>query len=96
MKIGDPVVMLRNIPPDLHGMVMLAVESTIHKFDLRNFIINKKLQFLFYKLNITEPKLLIYGRKAIAAGKGASPAALIINNAVFKLCKIAVYKRNFT
>ena len=75
-------------------MVMLAVEGTIHKFDLRNFIINKKLQFLFYKLNITEPKLLIYGRKAVTAGKGASPAALIINNAVFKLRKVAVCKRN--
>ena len=77
-------------------MVMLAVEGTIHKFDLRNFIINKKLQFLFYKLNITEPKLLIYGRKAVASGLVASPAALLINNAVFKLFKFAIYKWHFT
>ena len=75
---------------------MFTVEGTVHKFDLWNFIINKKLQFFFYKFNIPEPELLIYGRKTVTAGKWTSPAALIINNAVFKLRKVAVCKRNFT
>ena len=96
MEVRDPVVMLCNIPPDCHGVVMFTVEGTVHKFDLWNFIINKKLQFFFYKFNIPEPELLIYGRKTVTAGKWTSPAALIINNAVFKLRKVAVCKRNFT
>ena len=82
--------------PYFVSMLVIAVERTVHKFDLWNFIINKKLQFFFYKFNIPEPELLIYGRKTVTAGKWTSPAALIINNAVFKLRKVAVCKRNFT
>ena len=96
MEVRDPVVMLCNIPPDCHGVVMFTVKGTIYKFHLRDLIINKKLQFFFYKFNIPEPELLIYGRKTVTAGKWTSPAALIINNAVFKLRKVAVCKRNFT
>ena len=88
--------MLCNIPPDCHGVIMFAVKGTVYKFDLWNLIVNKKLQFVFYKFDITEPKLLVYGRKTVAAGKRAPSAALIIDDTVFKLCKIAVCKRNFT
>ena len=96
MEVRDSIVMFRNIPPDCHGMVMFAVEGTVYKFDLWNFIVNKKLQLFFYKFNITEPELLIYGRKTVAAGKWTPSAAFIIDDTVFKLCKVAVCKRNFT
>ena len=86
----------RNAPLNILTEAAVFRMAGVHKFDLWNFIINKKLQFFFYKFNIPEPELLIYGRKTVTAGKWTSPAALIINNAVFKLRKVAVCKRNFT
>ena len=95
MKIRDSIIMLCDIFPYCHGMIVLAVKGTVHEFHLRNFIVDKKLQLFFHQLNIAKTELLIYRRKTVAAGKRTTSAALIINDPVLKLCKIFICKRYF-
>ena len=67
MEIRHAVVMLRNKFPDRHCMVFLAVERTVHKFDLRYFLFQEKGEFLFDQSQISEPKPLINRRKTVTA-----------------------------
>ena len=67
MEVGDSIVVILYVLPDGHRMVMLAVKCTVYKFNLRYFMIDKKLQFFFYQFQITEPQTLIYRRKTITA-----------------------------
>jgi len=46
VKIRDSIVMLLNIFPDCHSMVMFTVKCTIHELHLRNLMIQEKLQFI--------------------------------------------------
>ena len=94
MKIGNSVIMLCNIGPDGHGMVMLAVKGPVYKFHLRHLVIQEKLQFLFHQLQITESQLFIHGRKTVAAGKRTASAAFIIYDAVLKFLQILIGKGN--
>ena len=96
MEIGNAVIMLFDITPDCHGVIMFAVKCTVYKFNLRYFMIDKKLQFFFYQFQITEPQTLIYRRKTITARKWTSTACLIINNLMFKKLHVLIYKRNLT
>ena len=54
MKICDSVIMLMNISPDRHRMIMPAIKRPIHKFHLRYFLVDKKLKFFFYELYLPE------------------------------------------
>ena len=94
MKIGDPVVVIQNILPDSHGMAFFTVKSPVHKFNLGHLIFQKKIQFLFYQLQVPEPHRLVNRGQAVAAGKRAASAALIIEDSVFKLLQILIDKRN--
>ena len=42
MEIGDPVVMIAQKLPDLHGPLFLTVERPIHQLDLRNLMLQEK------------------------------------------------------
>ncbi len=95
MKICDTIVMFINILPYFHGMFMAAVKCPVHKFYLPYFVIQKKLQFPFYHTDIAEPDLLFHGRQTITAVKGTSPAALIVNDSVFKRFQVIIQKRDF-
>src|SRR5699024_1003609 len=92
MKVGNAVVMLQNILPDLHGVFMPAVKSTVHKFHLGDSVIQEKLQFLFYQTETAEPEFPVDGGKTVAAGKRASPAALIVYDPVLKIFRIFIDK----
>ena len=72
VEIGLSVIMFQNVAPDLHGMPVVAVEGSIHEFHLRNFFVQKKLQFLLYQLQIPKTHRLINGRQTVAAAIGAS------------------------
>ena len=92
MKICNAFIMLRYILPDRHGMVMLTVKCPVHKFHLRHFMIDKKLQFFFYQFYLSEPETFIYGRKTVTAGKWTSSAGLIVNDPVLKIFDMFIYK----
>ena len=86
MKICDTIVVILDILPDGHSMLVITVKSPVDKLDLFHPIIQEKLQFLFYDTNVTQTHCLIDRRKAITAPVWASPAGLIINNFILKRC----------
>ena len=43
MKIRDPIVMLQDIFPDRHCVLMLTVKRAVYKLDLRHPVIQEKL-----------------------------------------------------
>ena len=96
MEIGDSVIMFLNVRPDLHCMRMITVECPVHKFYLRHFPVNKKLQFLFHKLRIPEAKLLFHRGKTVTAGKRTATSRLIINDTVFKIARLVIAEWNVT
>ena len=78
MEICDAIVMFLNILPYCHCMGMATVKSPVYKFYLFYLMIQEKLQFLFYDINVTQPYALIHGGQAVAAAKRAAPAGLVI------------------
>ena len=94
MEVRDPSVMRFNISPHFHGMVMAAVKCPVHKFHLRDFMVDKKLQFFFHHADVPEPQAFIYGRQAVTARERAAPARLIVNDAVFKIPDMAIGERH--
>ena len=55
-------------------MIVAAVKCTVHKFHLRDFMVNKKLQFFFHHADVPEPKALVYRGQAVTARKRAPSA----------------------
>ena len=53
MKVGDAIVMFINIPPDLHGMLVVTIERPVNELHLFYVLIQKKLQFSFYDIYVT-------------------------------------------
>ena len=53
MEVGDAIVMFINIPPDLHGMLVVTIERPINELHLFYVLIQKKLQFPFYDIYVT-------------------------------------------
>ena len=86
--------MFFDILPDAHGMRFFAVERPVYKFHLGDLIVQEELQLFFYQIQAAETHLFINGGHAIAAGKRTAPAALIVNDPVFKNAKIPVHKRD--
>ena len=80
MEIRYAVIMFRQIPPDLHGMTFFAVEGPVHELDLGYPALQEKGKFFLNQIHSPETDRLIQRRKAVAAGKGAAPAAFIIND----------------
>ena len=59
MEVGHPIVMLRDMTPDLHGMLLAAVKGSVHKLHLGHPVFQKEIQFPFHQLQIPEPDRLI-------------------------------------
>ena len=54
MEICHSVIMLQNVSPYFHRMLMPAVEGPVYKLDLRHSVIQKKLQFPSDQFQITK------------------------------------------
>ena len=93
MEVRNPIVMLQDISPNRHGMAFAAVEGPIHKFHLGHPSVQEKLKLPADRLRISEADALFDRGEAVAAGEGAAPAGLIVDNAVFKVRQIRVRKR---
>ena len=94
MKIGNTIIMLPDILPNLHRMTVTAVKCPVHKLHLGDLVFQEKLQFLFHQLQTSEAKLFIYGRQTVTAGERTSPAAFIIYDLMLKFFHIPIDKRN--
>ena len=53
MEVGDAIVMFINIPPDLHGMLVVTVKGTVNKLHLFHVLVQKKLKFSLYDTYVT-------------------------------------------
>ena len=53
MEVGDAIVMFINIPPDLHGMLVVTIERPVNELHLFYVLIQEKLQFSFYDIYVT-------------------------------------------
>ena len=53
MEVGDAIVMFINIPPDLHGMLVVTIERPVNELHLFYVLIQKKLQFSLYDTYVT-------------------------------------------
>ena len=95
MEIRHTIIMLCNKFPDFHRMIFLAVEGTIHKFDLRHLLLHEKGEFLFDQIQIPEAEPLVNRGKTVAARKWTAAARLIINDAVLKFFQIRVWEIHF-
>ena len=95
MKICNPFIMLFDIIPDCHRMIMLTVKCSVNKLNLWHFMINKELQFFLHKFQVTESKTFINWRKTITTRKRTSSARLIINDTVLEILNITIDKRYF-
>ena len=82
MKVCDPIVVFLDKTPDFHGMALFAVKGPIHEFHLGDAVLQEKGQLPLHPIQAPKPHRLINRRKTVAAGKGASPAALIVDNPV--------------
>ena len=96
MKIGDSIIMFQKILPDFLRMAVAAVKRPIHKFYLRNFLIQEILKLPFYQIQIPESETFINRGQTVAAPERTSPACLIINNFVLKQAQVLIYKRHKT
>ena len=85
MKIRFSSVMLRQIGPDSKCVVVAAVERPVYELYLRNFPVNKKLQFFFDRIEIAEPQTLVYGGKAVTSGERAPPAGFIVEDLISEI-----------
>ena len=54
MKICNSIIMLPDISPDFHCMLMITIKGSVHKFDLCNLIVKKELQFPLNHFQIPE------------------------------------------
>ena len=57
-EIGNTIIMLSDILPNLHCMTVTAVKCPVHKLHLGDLVFQEKLQFLFHQLQTSEAKLL--------------------------------------
>ena len=67
VEICDSVVMLCQKAPDFHGMGMIAVKCAVHKFHLRNPVLQKKQQFPFYQGETPETHTFIQRGQTVTA-----------------------------
>ena len=53
MEVSDAIVMFVNIPPDLHGMLVVTIKRPVNELHLFYVLIQEKLQFSFYDIYVT-------------------------------------------
>ena len=82
--------MIQQVSPDEHGVALSAVEGAIHEFHLGHLPIQEELQLRQHQFEAPETHALIYGRKAVAAGKGAAAAGFVVDDAVFKVGQLLI------
>ena len=61
MEVSDTIVMVIQILPDSHGMVVIAVKGPVYKFNLLYLFLQEKSKLLLYHLNIPETHGFING-----------------------------------
>ena len=75
-------------------MFMPAVKGAIHKLHLRDFLLQKKCQFLFHPLHIPEPQCLFHRGKTVTAPERTPSARFIIDDAVPEIFDASIAERN--
>ena len=60
MEIRNSIIVLLNIFPDFHCVLMITVEGSVNKFHLRNLLIKEKLQLLLHQFYIPETQTLVH------------------------------------
>ncbi len=72
----------------------MQLKSTVHKFDLWDFMVQEKLQLRKYQIETPEAHGLIDRRKAVTAGKRTPAAALIVDDPVLESRHIMIVERD--
>ena len=75
-------------------MTLFAVERPVHEFHLGHAPFHEKQKLCLHQLQTPETHGFVDGGKAVAAGKRAAPAALIIYDSVLQPFKPPVGKGN--
>ena len=96
MEIRNSIIMLLNIPPDFHRMLMITVKGSVNKFHLRNLVVEEKLKFLLYQRQISQAYPFVNRGQTVTAPKRTSAAGFIINDPIGKILHILIKKRNLT
>ena len=84
VKVGNTIIMLSNISPDLIGIIPVAVECTVHKLYLRHLSLNKKVQFFLRLFHTLDPDGTLDRGKTVTARKRAATDALIIQDLILQ------------
>ena len=61
VEVSDTIVMCLYVPPNRHGMGMMAVKGSVHKLHLLHSVVEEKLKLPFYDTNVTNPHRLLNG-----------------------------------
>ena len=96
MEIRNSIIMLLNILPDFHRMLMITVKGSVNKFHLRNLVVEEKLQFLLYQRQISQAYPFVNRGQTVTAPKRTSSAGFIINDPIGKILHILIKKRDLT
>ncbi len=94
MKVGNAVVMLKQVAQNWQGMLFVAVERAVDKFDLRYFLREKEGKLFAHALCRAKFHLPVNRGQAVAARKRASSAAFVINDPVLKAFHVLIPKRD--
>ena len=96
MEIRNSIIVLLNIAPDFHCVLMITVEGSVNKFHLRNLLIKEKLQLLFHQCQISQTYPFVDGGQTVTAPKRTSAARFIVNDPICKILHILIKKRDLT
>lgn len=90
MEIRNSIIVLLNIFPDFHCVLMITVKGSVNKFHLRNLLIKEKLQLLLHQCQISQAYLFVNRGQTVTAPKRTSAAGFIINDPIGKILHILI------
>ena len=96
MEIRNSIIVLLNIAPDFHRVLMITVKGSVNKFHLRNLLIKEKLQLLLHQCQISQAYPFVNRGQTVTAPKRTSAAGFIINDPIGKILHILIKKRDLT
>ena len=96
MEIRNSIIVLLNIFPDFHCVLMITVKGSVNKFHLRNLLIKEKLQLLLHQCQISQAYPFVNRGQTVTAPKRTSAAGFIINDPIGKILHILIKKRDLT
>ena len=59
MEVGYAVIVVHNILPYRHGMILFAVEGAVYEFNLRHIIIEEKPKLSLNSVDVKKPQLFV-------------------------------------